>query len=70
MTKNILIIGGAGFVGQAIAHELSKANNRILIPTRQKKGLDNLRTNPSVQIFESNAIQLVNLITILDNLFL
>lgn len=54
MTKNILIIGGAGFVGQAIAHELSKANNRILIPTRQKKGLDNLRTNPSVQILDSN----------------
>ena len=53
MLKKILIIGGAGFVGQTIAHELSKAGNRILIPTRQKKGLDNLRTNPSVQLLES-----------------
>ena len=53
MTKDILIIGGAGFVGQAISHELSKENNRLLIPTRQTKGLDNLRTNPAVQILDS-----------------
>lgn len=52
MTKRILIIGGAGFVGQAIAHELSKVDVRIWIPTRQKRGLENLKVNPSVQILE------------------
>ena len=54
MTKHILMIGGAGFVGQAIAHELSKKHYRICIPTRQKKGLENLKTNPFVEIVDSN----------------
>jgi uncharacterized protein YbjT (DUF2867 family) len=49
MNKHILMIGGAGFVGQAIAHELSKKHYRVLIPTRQKKGLENLKTNPFVE---------------------
>lgn len=49
MTR-ILMIGGAGFVGQVLAYELSKAGHQILIPTRQKRGLENLKINPSVQL--------------------
>jgi uncharacterized protein YbjT (DUF2867 family) len=54
MAKHILMIGGAGFVGQAIAHELSKKHYRVLIPSRQKKGLENLKTNPLVEIVDAN----------------
>lgn len=50
MAKQILMIGGAGFVGQALASEFAKRHQRVLIPTRQKKGLDNLKTNPFVQL--------------------
>lgn len=53
MTKHILMIGGAGFVGQAIAHELAKKYYRVLIPTRQKKQLENLKTNPFVELISS-----------------
>lgn len=52
MTNQILMIGGAGFVGQAIAAELGKRHQRVLIPTRQKRGLDTLKTNPFVEIIQ------------------
>jgi NADH dehydrogenase len=55
MRKQILMIGGAGFVGQAIAHELGKNHDRVLIPTRQKAHLENLKTNPFVEIVESES---------------
>lgn len=53
MTKHILMIGGSGFVGQAIAHELGKKHYRVLIPTRLKKLPENLKTNPFVEMIPS-----------------
>ncbi len=53
MTKHILMIGGSGFVGQAIAHELGKKHLRVLVPTRQKTYPENLKTNPFVEMIQS-----------------
>lgn len=48
--RNVLLIGGAGFVGAPIVAALTRLSYRVIIPTRQKKNIDHLRTNPLVQL--------------------
>ncbi|MBU0542018.1 MAG: complex I NDUFA9 subunit family protein [Gammaproteobacteria bacterium] len=53
-TKNVLVIGGSGFLGQAVCNQLAKAGYRITVPTRRYDKAKHLLTLPTCQIIEAN----------------
>ncbi|WP_370261496.1 complex I NDUFA9 subunit family protein [Limnobacter sp.] len=53
-TKNALVIGGSGFIGQAVCNELAKQGYRITVPTRRYKNARHLLTLPTCQLVEGN----------------
>ncbi|WP_306480823.1 complex I NDUFA9 subunit family protein [Limnobacter sp.] len=53
-TKNVLVIGGSGFLGQAVCNQLAKAGYRINVPTRRYDKAKHLLTLPTCQIIEAN----------------
>ena len=53
-TKNVLVIGGSGFLGQAVCNQLAKAGYRITVPTRRYDKAKHLQTLPTCQIIEAN----------------
>lgn len=53
-TKNVLVIGGSGFLGQAVCNQLAKAGYRITVPTRRYDRAKHLLTLPTCQIIEAN----------------
>lgn len=53
-TKNVLVIGGSGFLGQAVCNQLAKAGYRITVPTRRYDKAKHLLTLPTCQIVEAN----------------
>lgn len=55
--KNIIIVGGSDGIGQAVALELSKANNQIAIVARNKQALE--ETAKKIQKNGSKAIVVV-----------
>ena len=52
--KNVLVIGGSGFLGQAVCNQLAKAGYRITVPTRRYDKAKHLLTLPTCQIIEAN----------------
>lgn len=52
--KNALVIGGSGFIGQAVCNELAQAGWRITVPTRRYKNARHLLTLPTCQVVEAN----------------
>lgn len=48
--KNILLIGGTGFVGGAIACRLVRAGHRVTLPTRSTERAKHLAVLPTAQI--------------------
>ncbi len=52
--KNVLVIGGSGFLGQAVCNQLAKAGYRITVPTRRYDKAKHLLTLPTCQIVEAN----------------
>ncbi|VWX33104.1 complex I NDUFA9 subunit family protein [Limnobacter sp. 130] len=53
-TKNVLVIGGSGFLGQAVCNQLAKSGYRITVPTRRYDKAKHLLTLPTCQIVEAN----------------
>lgn len=53
-TKNVLVIGGSGFLGQAVCNQLAKAGYRITVPTRRYDRAKHLLTLPTCQIIEAS----------------
>lgn len=53
-TKNVLVIGGSGFLGQAVCNQLAKAGYRITVPTRRYDKAKHLLTLPTCQIIEAS----------------
>jgi len=53
-TKNVLVIGGSGFLGQAVCNQLAKAGYRITVPTRRYDRAKHRLTLPTCQIIEAN----------------
>lgn len=52
--KKIVLIGGSGFVGQAVANQLSAAGVEVLIPTRRYPNAVHLALLPTVNIVEAD----------------
>ena len=52
-SRNILIIGGSGFIGSAITAKLSAQGKRVLVPTRRRERAKHLITLPTVDVIEA-----------------
>ncbi len=53
-SRNILIIGGSGFIGSAITAKLSAQGKRVLVPTRRRERAKHLITLPTVDVIEAD----------------
>ena len=53
-SRNVLVIGGSGFIGSAIVAKLSAAGKRVLVPTRRRERAKHLITLPTVDVVEAN----------------
>ena len=51
--RNVLLIGGSGFVGSAIAARLSGAGVNVLVPTRRRERAKALILLPTVEVVEA-----------------
>jgi NADH dehydrogenase len=67
--ESILLIGGTGFIGTAIAARLVAAGKRVIVPTRRFTRARHLQVLPTVQIVEAdvfNEAQLSKLLAQVD----
>lgn len=52
--RNVLLIGGSGFVGGAIANRLSEQGIRVTIPTRRRDNTKGLILLPTIEMVEAD----------------
>lgn len=52
--KNILLIGGTGFLGGALAHRLASAGFFLSLPTRRPERVRHLAVLPTARIFQAD----------------
>jgi len=52
--KNVLLIGGSGFVGTAVANRLAKLDINVVVPTRRRERNKALIALPNVSMVEAN----------------
>lgn len=52
--KNILLLGGTGFVGRHVAEKLARLSWRVTVPTRRRTHARHLQTLPLVDVVEAN----------------
>lgn len=55
--KNICIIGGTGFVGHHLIHQLTRNGWNVRVPTRRRERHRDLLVNPRVQLIEANVYE-------------
>ena len=53
-SRNILVIGGSGFVGSAIVRKLAAGGRRVIVPTRRRERAKHLILLPTVDVVESD----------------
>ena len=53
-SRNILVIGGSGFVGSAIVRKLAAAGRRVSVPTRHRDRAKHLILLPTVDVVEAD----------------
>ena len=52
--KNVLLIGGSGFIGSWIANRLSERGIRVVIPSRHRDHTKQATMVPTVYVVEAN----------------
>ena len=52
--KNILVIGGSGFVGSAIVSKLAALGNRVVVPTRRRERAKHLILLPTADVVQAD----------------
>lgn len=52
--KNILLVGGSGFLGSHVAQRLAAAGHRLTVPTRHRERARHLIVLPTVDVVETN----------------
>lgn len=50
----VLVIGGAGFIGQAVCNQLARAGAQITVPTRRLAHAKHLLTLPTCRVVQAN----------------
>jgi len=53
-TKNILLIGGSGFLGGHVARRLAAQGHRLTVPTRHRERARHLLVLPTVEVVETD----------------
>lgn len=53
-TRNILLIGGSGFVGSHLAHLLAARGDSVTVPTRRRERAKDLIMLPTVEVVEAD----------------
>jgi len=53
-SRNVLLIGGSGFVGRQVASKLASAGYKVVLPTRRSIYAKDLWVLPNVQVVEAN----------------
>jgi NADH dehydrogenase len=53
-TKNILLIGGSGFLGSHVARQLAALGHRLTIPTRHRERARHLLVLPTAEVVETD----------------
>lgn len=65
--KKIVVLGGSGFVGRRVCHQLANAEKQVLIPTRQRdRSKDGLITLPTAEVVEADIHDEAQLARLLD----
>jgi NADH dehydrogenase len=54
MPRNVLVLGGSGFVGRHVVARLADAGHRILVPTRRRERARDVQLLPTVTIVETD----------------
>ncbi|MDA8093245.1 MAG: complex I NDUFA9 subunit family protein [Betaproteobacteria bacterium] len=52
--KNVCVLGGSGFVGRHIVHQLAQADCRVRVLTRRRERAKGLIVLPTVEVVEAN----------------
>ena len=52
--KNVLVIGGSGFIGEAVCNQLAKAGLRITVATRRYASAKHVLTNPTCYVVQAD----------------
>lgn len=52
--KRVVIVGGSGFIGSAIANRLCKEGVKVLIPTRRRSRAGHVLLLPNAEVVEGN----------------
>ena len=52
--KRVVIVGGSGFIGSAIANRLCEAGVKVLIPTRRRSRAGHVLLLPNAEVVEGN----------------
>ena len=52
--SNVLVIGGAGFIGRHIVNRLIDRGARVTVPTRRRARAGHLITLPTIEVVEAN----------------
>ena len=53
-TKNILLVGGSGFLGSHVSRRLAAQGHRLTVPTRHRERARHLLVLPTVEVVETN----------------
>ncbi|MBC7436287.1 MAG: complex I NDUFA9 subunit family protein, partial [Bdellovibrionales bacterium] len=64
--KNILLLGGTGFIGSHICEKLARLQVRVTVPTRRYEAARNIIPLPLVTVLESNIHDEATLTRLLD----
>ncbi|PTD95982.1 complex I NDUFA9 subunit family protein [Pseudothauera lacus] len=64
--QRVVLVGGSGFVGSAIANRLSAAGVRVVVPTRRRSRSGHLLLLPTVEVVEMDVFDRGALGTLVD----